>query len=91
MSAVLCLSLHLCQNPVTIHRIGPNDLSIGTLDPDNSKVIPTVTDTLFREGVISRNLVALFFQPTSPTSATNGEMTFGDVDPSKYTGHITYL
>ena len=91
MSTILCLSLHLCQNLVTIHRLGPSDLSIGTLNPDNSKAIPTVTNTLFLQSVINQNLVALFFEPMNQTSVVNGEMTFGDIDPSKYTGNITYL
>ena len=87
------LSLHLYQNPVTVRRIGPSNLSVGTLDPDKSSAVPTVTDSLFQQGKISQNLVALFFQPMNSTSVSteNGEMTFGDTDSSKYTGDIKYL
>lgn len=91
MSVILCLSLHLCQNPVTVRSIGPKILSVGTLDPDKSSAIPTVTDNLFQQGKISQNLVALYFEPMNSTSIENGEMTFGDTDSSKYTGEITYL
>ena len=88
---ILCLCLHFCQPPVTVNRIGPQILSVGTLGPDKSTAIPTVTDNLFQQGKISQNLVALFFEPMNGTSVENGEMTFGDTDSSKYTGDITYL
>jgi len=71
--------------------IGPSDLSVGTLWPDNSSAIPTVTDNLYQQGKISQNLVALYFEPTNSTSVTNGEVIFGSTDSSKYTGNITYL
>jgi cathepsin E len=91
VSTILCLSLHLCQTPVTVRSIGPKGLSVNTLDPDKSSAIPTVTDNLFEQGQISENLVALSFQPMDSAPIKNGEMTFGDTDPSKYTGNITYL
>ena len=71
--------------------VGPRNLSVGTLWPDKSSAIPTVTDNLYRQGKISQNLVALYFEPTNSTSATNGEVIFGSTDSSKYTGDITYL
>jgi hypothetical protein len=33
----------------------------------------------------------LYFEPMPSTGVANGEMTFGDVDSSKYTGDISYL
>lgn len=71
--------------------IGPRNLSVGTLWPDNSSAIPTVKDNLYQEGKISQNLVALYFEPTNSTSAAHGEVVFGSTDSSKYTGNITYL
>ncbi len=72
--------------------IGPRDLTLGSIRPDNTTVIPTVTDTLFAQGKIKQNLVAVSFEPMNSTSAVvNGELTFGDTDPTKYTGDISYL
>ncbi|KAF8495722.1 acid protease [Russula emetica] len=74
--------------------IGPTDLTYGTASyPDNSAVastIPTVTDTLFAQGTIKQNLVAVSFEPTTSGSVVNGELTFGDTDSSKYIGDINY-
>ncbi len=87
-SVCLCTCV---KTPVTVRSIGPKGLSVGTLNPDNTSVIPTVTDNLFEQGKISQNLVALSFQPMDSAPIKNGEMTFGDTDPSKYTGEINYL
>ncbi|KAI0081062.1 acid protease [Panus rudis PR-1116 ss-1] len=70
--------------------IGPVDLTVGTLTPDTRSTIPTVTDNLFSQGVITQNLVAVSFQPTTSLSSTNGELTFGGTDSSKFTGSITF-
>jgi len=52
--------------------------------------VPTVTDNLFRQGTITSNLVAVSFEPTNSDSITNGELTFGGTDSSKFTGAITF-
>jgi cathepsin E len=67
-------------------------LTFGTLNPDNTTVIPTVTDTLFAQGKIKQNLVAISFEPSAnSTSVISGELTFGATDPTKYTGDMSYL
>jgi cathepsin E len=71
--------------------IGPRELTLGDLRPDKTAVIPTVTDTLFAQGQIKQNLVAISFEPTNSTPVVNGELTFGATDPTKYTGEISYL
>ncbi len=71
--------------------LGPKNLTLGTVHPDNTTVIPTVTDTLFAQGKIKQNLVAISFEPTNSTLALNGQVAFGDTDPTKYTGNISYL
>ncbi|THH26965.1 hypothetical protein EUX98_g7217 [Antrodiella citrinella] len=68
--------------------IGPNDLTIGTLSPDTTTAIPTVTDNLFSQAVISQNQVAISFEPTVDLSVQNGEITFGGTDSSKFVGSI---
>jgi len=70
--------------------IGPVDLTSDTLSPDTTSTIPTVTDNLFSQGTITSNLVAVSFEPTTSESSTNGELTFGGTDSSKFTGSISF-
>ncbi|KZT43813.1 acid protease [Sistotremastrum suecicum HHB10207 ss-3] len=70
--------------------IGPVDLTSDTLSPDTNALIPTVTDNLFTNGVISSNEIGISFEPTTTSSITNGELTFGGTDSSKFTGSITF-
>ena len=72
-------------------RLGPDDLTIGRLRPKNPFVVSTVTDSLFDQGTIGQKLVALSFEPTTSVVATNGEVRFGAIDPTKFTGDITYV
>ncbi|KAI0046631.1 aspartic peptidase A1 [Auriscalpium vulgare] len=71
--------------------IGPTDLTLDTLSPDTNTQIPTVTDNLASQGTIPTDLVAVSFEPTTTTSVTNGELTFGGTDSSKFTGSITFI
>ncbi|KAI0050951.1 aspartic peptidase A1 [Auriscalpium vulgare] len=71
--------------------IGPTDLTLKTLSPDATSLIPTVTDNLASQGTIPTDLVAVSFEPTTSTSVTNGELTFGGTDASKFTGSVTYI
>ncbi|KAH9837239.1 aspartic peptidase domain-containing protein [Rhodofomes roseus] len=70
--------------------VGPTDLTEGTLG-DSDATIPTVTDNLYSQGTISTEVLAVSFEPTTSDSVTNGELTFGGTDSSKYTGSITYV
>jgi len=70
--------------------IGPLDLTEDTLSPATSTTIPTVTDNLFSQGLITAHLVAAAFAPTTADTSTNGELTFGGTDSSKFTGSITF-
>ncbi|CCL99078.1 uncharacterized protein FIBRA_01090 [Fibroporia radiculosa] len=69
--------------------IGPQDLTCGTLS-NADECIPTVTDNAYSQGLISAHEVGISFEPTTSLSITNGELTFGGTDSSKYTGTITY-
>ena len=80
----------ICVNLVS-RRIGPNDLTLGILNPDTNMIARTVTDNLFHQGSIQKNQVAVSFQPTTSFPTVNGELTFGGDDPTKYTGKINYL
>ncbi|KAI0046049.1 aspartic peptidase A1 [Auriscalpium vulgare] len=70
--------------------LGPTYLTRKTLSPDTTSEIPTVTDNLSSQGTIPTDLVAVSYEPTTSSSVTNGELTFGGTDSSKYTGSITY-
>ncbi|KAG1754954.1 aspartic peptidase domain-containing protein [Suillus paluster] len=70
--------------------IGPLDLTEGTLTNEQTTTIPTVTDNLYTQGIISEMVVGVSFEPTSTTLSTNGELTFGGTDATKYTGTLAY-
>ena len=52
---------------------------VGTLSPDTSTSIPTVTDNLFSSGTIDENQLSISFEPITDSSGTqiNGELTWG--------------
>ncbi|KAI0767720.1 acid protease [Fomes fomentarius] len=71
--------------------IGPVDLTCGTLFPDEDLCIPTVTDNAFAQGLIDQHLIGISFEPTQSIEITNGELSFGGVDESKFTGPLTFV
>lgn len=68
--------------------IGPVDLTRGTVS--NAQTVPTVTDNLKSQGTISTEVIGISYEPTTSGAVTNGELTFGGTDSSKYTGAINY-
>ncbi|KAI9070299.1 acid protease [Trametes sanguinea] len=69
--------------------IGPVGLTEGTTS--GGELVPTVLDNAFSQGQISSEVVGVSFEPSTELSATNGELTFGGTDSSKYTGEIAYV
>ncbi|EPQ54402.1 acid protease [Gloeophyllum trabeum ATCC 11539] len=69
--------------------IGPVDLTSTTVSGESS--VPTVTDNLYAQGTIATESIGISYEPTTEANAANGELTFGGVDSSKYTGEITYV
>lgn len=67
--------------------IGPTYLTTGTL-LTSSEEIPTVTDNLYTEGVISDWSLGISFAPTTEEEVQNGVLTFGGVDESLYSGEL---
>ena len=63
--------------------IGPSGLSRGSLSPDSTSAIPTITDLLFAQKLIPYNFVAVSFKPTTFTLQMMGELTFGGIDITK--------
>ncbi|KAF8801895.1 aspartic protease [Phlegmacium glaucopus] len=72
--------------------IGPVGLTLKSLSPDTGSTIPTVTDKLFSAGVITAHEIGVSFKPiTSSTGEQlNGEISWGGIDSSKFTGSITF-
>ncbi|THU97135.1 acid protease, partial [Dendrothele bispora CBS 962.96] len=69
--------------------IGPADLTQGTVSREG--VVPTVTDSLYQEKLISTESIGIFYQPTTENNLANGELTFGGVDQAKIRGDMTYV
>ncbi|KDR68915.1 hypothetical protein GALMADRAFT_77916 [Galerina marginata CBS 339.88] len=71
--------------------VGPTCLTVGTLSPSSDCCTNTVTDNLFAQGTISANEVSISMQPSSTLNVSNGEITWGGIDASKFTGAITFI
>ena len=50
-----------------------------------------MTDNLLSQGIIDTEVLAVSFEPTTTDSDTNGELTFGGVDTSKFTGPLNFV
>ncbi|KAG2361480.1 aspartic peptidase A1 [Suillus spraguei] len=72
--------------------IGPTRLTLSTLRDSPEEPIPTVTDCLYKQGIISRPLVGMFIQPatTGKNDDGDGELSFGEPNPAMYIGNIAY-
>lgn len=68
--------------------IGPVALTYGTVG--NTTYVPTISDNLKSQNKISTEIIGISYAPSNSYTSTNGELTFGGVDTSKYTGSITY-
>jgi cathepsin E len=60
-----------------IHGLVIKLASLGTLSPETSSLIPTVTDNLFSLGLIDANEIGISFEPTNSVEIVNGEITWG--------------
>ncbi|KAL7911456.1 putative aspartic protease [Trichoderma velutinum] len=70
---------------------GPVDLTEDTVS--NANTVPTFMDNLYSQGSISSEVLGVSFLPESGSDSddTNGELTLGGTDSSKYTGSLTYF
>ena len=69
--------------------IGPGDLTLGTTS--GGEQIPTVTENAISQGLIPQNLIGISFEPTTSPNQVNGELTFGGIDSSKFTGTLDFV
>ncbi|TGO07532.1 hypothetical protein BTUL_0268g00020 [Botrytis tulipae] len=71
--------------------VGPADLTQGTVSGLNT--VPTFMDNLKSQGSIASEVLGVYFKPESGSDDddTNGELTLGGVDTTKYTGALTYF
>ncbi|KAM0154849.1 hypothetical protein ACHAQE_002517 [Botrytis cinerea] len=71
--------------------VGPVDLTQGTVSGLNT--VPTFLDNLKSQGSITSEVLGVYFKPESGSddNDTNGELTLGGVDTTKYTGTLTYF
>ena len=70
---------------------GPVDLTEDTVS--NANTVPTFMDNLLKQGSITTEVLGVSFRPESGSDDddTNGELTLGGTDTSKYSGALTYF
>ncbi|KAG2357768.1 aspartic protease [Suillus spraguei] len=74
-----------------VFGLGPQYLTVDTLTDSPGITYPTFTDCLINAGVIDHNIVGIFFRPNAWNPYTDvGELSFGDIDYTKFTGNIVY-
>ncbi|KAJ7213858.1 aspartic peptidase domain-containing protein, partial [Mycena pura] len=64
--------------------IGPRALTRGMRTPSNADGIPTITDNMLRQKLISQECLGIYYEPTTGANAPNGCLSFGGPDSSKY-------
>ncbi|EKM61852.1 uncharacterized protein PHACADRAFT_83207 [Phanerochaete carnosa HHB-10118-sp] len=69
--------------------IGPTDLTENTTMDGGT--VPTVLDNAFSLGLLDSKEIGISFEPTTTVSSTNGELTFGGIDSSKFTGDLLFV
>jgi len=70
--------------------LGPVGLTRGTLRNEQDTTIPTVTHNLYSQGIISQEVISIYFTPITGDVPDYGVITFGGTDPVRYTGTIRY-
>jgi hypothetical protein len=70
---------------------GPVDLTEGTVS--GSTTVPTVLDNLRSQGTITTEVLGVSFAPEagSDEDDTNGELTLGGTDATKFSGSLTFV
>jgi saccharopepsin len=67
--------------------VGPVDLTFGTVNYTHT--VPTVLDNLLSQGIISEEVLGVYYVPFSESNS-NGTLTFGGFDDSVITSSVKY-
>ncbi|KAF9513531.1 hypothetical protein BS47DRAFT_963107 [Hydnum rufescens UP504] len=72
-----------------IFGFGPVDLTEGTVQGQTT--VPTFMDNLYSQGTIATEVLGVYFHPESgsDTDDTNGELTLGGTDSTKFIGTLS--
>ena len=70
--------------------LGRVNLTLGTLPNEPTTIIPTVTQNLWRQDIISEEMISISFEPVSSTAISYGELAFGGVDTSRCTSLVAF-
>ncbi|KAJ6601731.1 acid protease [Mycena vulgaris] len=70
--------------------IGPEELSVGTLEINATLGVPTIVQTLSCQMNITAQLFDIALQPTTGVMSLNGEISRGAVDTTKFTGPVVF-
>ncbi|KAI0356843.1 aspartic peptidase A1 [Trametes cingulata] len=71
--------------------VGPQDLTCGSLLTNPDECFDTVTDTAWKAGLLDAYEIGISFRPSTKVDQTNGELTFGGIDSSKFEGQLSYV
>ncbi|KAK8144511.1 hypothetical protein G3M48_005718 [Beauveria asiatica] len=74
-----------------IFGVGPVALTQNTVEDEAT--VPTFLNNLFKKKLIPQEVFSVYFHPEagSDSDDINGELTFGGVDNTKFTGPISYV
>lgn len=68
--------------------VGPVDLTYNSVS--GVELVPTVSDNLLSQKIISQEVLGIYYIPISETSE-NGKLTFGGYDESATVGPVVYV
>ena len=68
-----------------LYRLGPTDLTEDTTS--NGGTIPTFLDNAFAKGLVWEKTIGISFEP----AISNGEITIGGTDRSKFIGELDFV
>lgn len=81
-------SISVVYDIYSTFSVGPVDLTEGT--SSGAETIPTVTDNLFSQGTITRDVLGVFYAPLALSDST-GSLSFGGADRAYYIGEISFV
>ncbi|KAI0762221.1 aspartic peptidase domain-containing protein [Fomes fomentarius] len=71
--------------------LGVTNMTFGTRFPDHNSSFPTIIDNAFNQGLIEAHQIGISFEPTTSINDTNGEITLGGVDTTRFIGPLDFI